>query len=149
MQSQLIISKGQQIRQYVLVKSVIFSLRVTLLVSEEIVFGGDHGMWRIIAYAQCILCDTVGFRRSFWIIRYFCVCTTRPLVSLYCCTAVVDSPLSRCFRRYHRPYPRSNFSSLLSGGETLKNYVIDFAGVFRTHSLDFFFFVRKECFRPT
>ena len=46
---------------------------VTLLVSGEIVFDGDHGMWRTIAYAQCILCDNVGFRRSFWIIRYSCV----------------------------------------------------------------------------
>ena len=47
-------------------------------------------MWRTIAYAQCILCDTVGFRRSFWI-------------------AVVGSPLSTCFRRYHRPYTLTRF----------------------------------------
>ena len=46
-------------------ENVIF--RVTLLVSGEIVFDGDHGTWRTIAYTQCILCDTVGFRRSFWI----------------------------------------------------------------------------------
>ena len=29
--------------------------------------------------------------------RYFCVCTTRTLASLYCCITVVGSPLSRCF----------------------------------------------------
>ena len=49
--------------------------RVTLLVSGEIVFDEDHGMWGTIEYTLCILCDTVGFRRSFWI-------------------AVVGSPLS-------------------------------------------------------
>ena len=58
--------------------------RVTLLVSGDIVFDEDHGMWGTIEYTRCILCDTVGFRRSFWI-------------------AVVGSPLFTCFRRYHRP----------------------------------------------
>ena len=64
--------------------------RVTLLVSGEIVFDEDHGMWGTIAYTRCILCDTVGFRRSFWI-------------------AVIGSPLSTCFRRYHRPYTLTRF----------------------------------------
>ena len=116
--------------------------RVTLLVSGEIIFGGNHGMWRTIAYAQCILCDTVCFRRSVWIIRYFCVRATRPLVSLYCCTAVVGSPLSRCFRRYHRPYPRSNLLfSAFRGGDLEKSCHGFCWGVFEhTHSI---FFVRR------
>ena len=48
----------------------------------------------------------------------------------------------------HAPTLAVIFSSLLSGGETLKNYVMDFAGFFRTYSPEFFL-VRKECFRPT
>ena len=103
------------------------------------VFGGAHGMWITTEYAQCILCDTVGFRRSFWILRYSCVCTIRPLVSLYCCTAVVGSPLSRCFRRYHRPYPRSYFLFSAFRGGDLEKCCHGFCwGFFRTHSLDFF-----------
>ena len=81
----------------------------TLSFSGIMVFGGAHGIWITTEYAQCILCDTVGFGRFFWILRYFCVCTTRPLVVISC-IAVCGSPLSRCFRRYHRPYPRSNFT---------------------------------------
>ena len=116
--------------------------RVTSLVSGEIVFGGDHGMWRTIAYAQCILSDTVGFRRSFWIIRYFFVRTTRPLVSLYCCTAVVGSPLSRCFRRY-RPYPRSNFFFSAFRGEDLEKLCHGFCWFFCAHSLDLFLYAKS------
>ena len=117
--------------------------RVTLLVSGEIIFGGNHGMWRTIAYAPCILCDTVGLRRSFWIIRYSCVCTIRPLVSLYCYTAVVGSPLSRRFRRYYRPYPRSNFFFSAFRGGDLEKWCHGFCCFFRTYSPDFCCCVQK------
>ena len=80
------------------------------LFSGGMASDGAHGTWITTEYAQCILCGTVGFRRSFWIRWYVGVGTTRPFVSLYCCTAVCGSPLSMCFRRYHLPYPRSNFT---------------------------------------
>ena len=36
-----------------------------------------------------------------------------------------------------------SFSSLVSGGQTLKNYVMSFAGGFRTHSLGIFFCAQR------
>ena len=49
-----------------------------------------------------------GFRWSSWHVDSRSVLLARPLVVISC-IAECGSPLSGCFRRYHRPYPRSNF----------------------------------------
>ena len=48
------------------------------LFSGVMVSDGAHGTWITTEYAQCILCGTVGFRRSFWIRWYVGIGTTRP-----------------------------------------------------------------------
>ena len=51
---------------------------------------------------------SVGFRWNPWHVDSHSVLLARSLVVISC-IAVCGSPPYRCFRRYHRPYPRSNF----------------------------------------